>query len=95
MAKSFNLEGLVATGEEPVVEPEPVNSSRQSNNKPKLQAAPKSKAPAQAGPPKRLSLSLDADTYRALRMHAVETDQTHQAILEAATIAYLRKHASA
>ena len=38
---------------------------------------------------KRLTLALDGDTYRRLRMHAVETDQTHQDILEAALTEYL------
>jgi hypothetical protein len=33
---------------------------------------------------KRLTLALDGDTYKRLRRHAAETDQTHQAILEAA-----------
>ena len=40
---------------------------------------------------KRLTLALDGDTYRRLRMHAAETDQTHQAILEAALAEYLKR----
>lgn len=40
---------------------------------------------------KRLTLALDGDTYRRLRMHAVETDQTHQDILEAALTEYLNR----
>lgn len=40
---------------------------------------------------KRLTLALDGDTYRRLRMHAAETDQTHQDILEAALTEYLNR----
>ena len=38
---------------------------------------------------KRLTLALDGDTYRRLRMHAAETDRTHQDILEVALAEYL------
>lgn len=51
--------------------------------------------PSPGGPSKRLSLTLDAETYRQLRLLAVETDRTHQAILEEAAQAYLRKHVRA
>ncbi|WP_316016072.1 CopG family transcriptional regulator [Roseobacter sp. HKCCA0434] len=40
---------------------------------------------------KRLTLALDGETYRRLRLHAVETDQTHQAILEVALAEYLKR----
>jgi hypothetical protein len=40
---------------------------------------------------KRLTLALDGETYRRLRMHAAETDQTHQAILEDALAEYLKR----
>lgn len=40
---------------------------------------------------KRLTLALDGETYRRLRIHAVETDQTHQSILEAALVEYLKR----
>ena len=43
---------------------------------------------------RRVTLALDARTYRRLRIHAAKTDQTHQAILEAALAEYL-KHANA
>jgi len=43
---------------------------------------------------KRLTLALDGETYKRLRLHAAETDQTHQSILEAALAEYL-KHANA
>lgn len=40
---------------------------------------------------KRLTLALDGGTYKRLRMHAAETDQTHQAILEVALAEYLKR----
>lgn len=40
---------------------------------------------------KRLTLALDGETYRRLRLHAAKTDQTHQAILEAALAEYLNR----
>lgn len=40
---------------------------------------------------KRLTLALDGETYRRLRMHAAETDQTHQDILENALAEYLNR----
>ena len=40
---------------------------------------------------KRLTLALDGEAYRRLRMHAAETDQTHQDILEAALAEYLNR----
>jgi len=38
---------------------------------------------------KRLTLALDGETYRRLRLHAVTTDETHQDILEPALTEYL------
>lgn len=40
---------------------------------------------------KRLTLALDGETYRRLRIHAAETDQTHQAILELSLAEYLKR----
>lgn len=51
---------------------------------------PLSKAAKREGE-KRLTLALDGETYRRLRMHAAETDQTHQDILEAALAEYLNR----
>ena len=48
-------------------------------------------APKKREGEKRLTLALDGDTYRRLRMHAAETDQTHQAILETALAEYLKR----
>lgn len=94
MAKSFSLDGLVNPEAKTVAE---TNTEGQAA-KPK---AAKSRAPAKpdpepaapVGPPKRLSLSLDAETYRELRFYAAESGRTHQDILADATRAYLRKHA--
>ena len=38
---------------------------------------------------KRLTLALDGETYRRLRLHAATTDETHQDILERALTEYL------
>lgn len=40
---------------------------------------------------KRLSLALDGDTYRRLRIHAAMTDETHQDILERSLLEYLNR----
>ena len=52
---------------------------------------PAAKAPKKREGEKRLTLALDGETYRRLRMHAAETDQTHQDILEAALAEYLNR----
>ena len=95
MAKSFSLDGLVAAEGNSSTEAGPTDErKRRSKGLDAKGPTSKTKDAASSGPPKRLSLTLTSDTYRTLRLHAVETDQTHQTILEAATIAYLRKHAS-
>ena len=40
---------------------------------------------------KRLTLAIDGETYKRLRLHVAETDQTHPAILEAALAEHLRR----
>ena len=40
---------------------------------------------------KRVTLALDGKMYRRLRMHAAQTDQTHQTILESALAEYLKR----
>ena len=55
------------------------------------QATAQDKKPPKREGQKRLTLALDGDTYRRLRMHAAETDQTHQAILEAALAEHLKR----
>jgi hypothetical protein len=57
---------------------------------PQRGAVPPSRPPKREGE-KRLTLALDGETYRRLRMHAAETDQTHQAILECALAEYLKR----
>ena len=52
---------------------------------------PTAKAPKKREGEKRLTLALDGETYRRLRMHAAETDQTHQDILEDALADYLNR----
>ena len=47
--------------------------------------------PARRAGEKRLTLALDGATYRRLRLHAVDTDRTHQDILEAALAEYLNR----
>lgn len=47
--------------------------------------------PAKRAGEKRLTLALDGATYRRLRLHAVDTDRTHQDILEAALAEYLNR----
>ncbi|PWE33620.1 CopG family transcriptional regulator [Maritimibacter sp. 55A14] len=49
------------------------------------------KKPAKRPGEKRLTLARDGETYKRLRLHAAETDQTHQAILEAALAEYLKR----
>lgn len=39
----------------------------------------------------RLSVALDADTYRRLRLHAAGANRTHQEILEQALADYLER----
>ena len=54
------------------------------------EVAPPKKRPAE----KRVTVALDGATYRRLRIHAANTDLTHQTILERALAEYL-KHANA
>lgn len=48
-------------------------------------------APRKREGEKRLTLALDGETYRRLRMHAVMIDETHQDILERALTEYLKR----
>lgn len=56
-----------------------------------VQGAAQDKKPAKRLGEKRLTLALDGETYKRLRLHAAETDQTHQAILEVALAEYLKR----
>jgi predicted HicB family RNase H-like nuclease len=48
-------------------------------------------APAPEPATKRLSVSVTPTLYKQLRMHALDTDQSHQQIIEAALRTYLRR----
>lgn len=105
MAKRLELDALINTEETP---PQgEVQQRGAGGSAPKRKPSPRPKKaapaaerqalerPAPSGPPRRLSLTLDAETYRRLRLLAVETDRTHQAILEEAARAYLHRYARA
>lgn len=55
------------------------------------QGAFKDKKPSKRPGEKRLTLALDGETYKRLRLHAAETGQTHQNILETALAEYLNR----
>lgn len=77
--KPVALDGLLNTKSRPTDTGIPQRGSGQP---------PQEKKPKREGE-KRLTLALDGDTYKRLRIHAAETDQTHQAILETALASYL------
>lgn len=79
--KPVALDGLLNTTSRPTDTGIPQRGAEQ---------APQEKKPKRMGE-KRLTLALDGDTYKRLRMHAAETDQTHQAILEVALAEYLKR----
>ena len=80
--KPVVLDGLLNTQSRPTDTGIPQRGAAQLNTGQKL-------APKKREGEKRLTLALDGDTYRRLRIHAAETDQTHQDILEAALAEYL------
>ena len=79
--KSLSLDGMLNTQTRPIDTGIPQRGAGQ---------ATQDKKPKRMGE-KRLTLALDGDTYKRLRLHAAETDQTHQAILEAALAEYLKR----
>ena len=79
--KPIALDGLLNISAEPVVTGIPQRGA--------LPAADARPAPKKREGEKRLTLALDGDTYRRLRLHAAQTDQTHQDILEYALMQYL------
>lgn len=79
--KSLSLDGMLNTQTRPIDTGIP---QRGAGLQPSSKPAPKKREGE-----KRLTLALDGETYRRLRMHAAETDQTHQDILEAALTEYL------
>jgi hypothetical protein len=80
--KPVVLDGLLNTQTRPTDTGIPQRGAMLTNVDPKT-------APKKREGEKRLTLALDGETYRRLRMHAAETDQTHQDILEAALAEYL------
>lgn len=81
--KAVTLDGLLNTQSRPTDTGIPQRGAGQSS-------APEKKPPKRERE-KRLTLALDGETYRRLRIHAAETDQTHQAILETALAEYLKR----
>ena len=82
--KSVALDGLLNTQSHPTDTGIPQRGAASSNKQPKP-------APKKREGEKRLTLALDGETYRRLRLHAAETDQTHQDILAAALAEYLKR----
>ena len=82
--KSLSLDGMLNTQTRPIDTGIP---QRGAGLQPP--SKPAAKAPKKRQGEKRLTLALDGDTYHRLRMHAAETDQTHQDILETALAEYL------
>jgi len=82
MKKGLDLGGMIDTTASPKNTGIPQRGAEAGAKKPKREGA------------KRLTLALDGTTYKRLRMHAAETDQTHQEILETALAEYLN-HANA
>ena len=82
--KPVTLDGLLNTQSRPTDTGIPQRGAAQLNTGQKP-------APKKREGEKRLTLALDGETYRRLRMHAAETDQTHQDILEAALAEYLNR----
>lgn len=82
--KSVALDGLLNTQSRPTDTGIPQRGAAPLN----AEAKP---APKKREGEKRLTLALNGETYRRLRLHAAETDQTHQDILEAALTEYLKR----
>jgi len=82
--KPVALDGLLNTESRPTDTGIPQRGAGQG-------AGQQDKKPAKRPGEKRLTLALDGETYKRLRLHAAETDQTHQAILEVALAEYLKR----
>ena len=80
--KAVSLEGLLDTTATPPETGIPQRGAGEVATPPK---------PIKREGEKRLTLALDGATYRRLRLHAVEVDQTHQDILERALVEYLNR----
>ena len=84
--KPVDLEGLLNTDNRPTDTGIPQRGAGQDKRP--------TKRPTKRPGEKRLTFALDGETYRRLRMHAAETDQTHQAILDIALAEYLERVSS-
>lgn len=82
--KPIALDGLLNTQTRPTETGIPQRGAMLTN-------ADQKPAPKKREGEKRLTLALDGETYRRLRMHAAETDKTHQDILESALAEYLKR----
>lgn len=82
--KPIALDGLLNTQSRPTDTGIPQRGAAPLNNR------EKSASKKREGE-KRLTLALDGETYRRLRIHAARSDQTHQDILEAALAEYLNR----
>jgi hypothetical protein len=82
--KPIALDGLLNPGTRPADTGIPQRGAMSFNGV--TQAPPKKREGE-----KRLTLALDGETYRRLRMYAAQTDQTHQDILEAALAEHLKR----
>ena len=78
--RPVTLDGLMDTESRPI-----------DTGVPQRGAGQTPRSPSKRQGEKRLTLALDGEAYRRLRMHAAETDQTHQAILESALAEYLKR----
>lgn len=79
--KPVALDGLLNTENRPHDTGIPQRGARQPTE---------GKKPKREGE-KRLTLALDGETYRLLRLYAAKNDLTHQAILETALKQYFEK----
>lgn len=82
--KAVTLDGLLNTQSRPIDTGIPQRGAGNATDEHKA-------TPRKRQGEKRLTLALDGETYRKLRMHAATTDQTHQAILEHALAEYLKR----
>lgn len=82
--KPVALDGLLNTSARPIDTGIPQRGAILTN-------ADKKPAPKKREGEKRLTLAIDGETYRRLRMYAAQTDQTHQDILEVALAEYLNR----
>lgn len=82
--KAVTLDGLLNTESRPTETGIPQRGAM-------IGAIEQKTAPKKRDGEKRLTLALDGETYRRLRMHAVMVDETHQDILERALAEYLKR----